>query len=269
MCGGTFASRNRKKRKIKSKITSKEQKERRIRRKFGTNGVTLGADEEQKVKLEKGKRPAGKPRVAGSARGRELRAAAALSRFEVQKDEPQIKDQELVTDSEAESEAEEEFCVKPELTDAVDIDGIPLRDLKGGGMVRVCNEEDDGGEDAKRELSDFRSVTHAKPLCPTEQTKAIAQPVKTPTLLTSEPPRSLTPSAFTPKPPPKIEDRNIEAISARGQVPATACSLCSAENEGNAVICIICSNVLRPELVADFWRCKSSTWSVIFSVHIS
>ena len=40
LCGGTFKSRGGgKKRKAKPKITYKEQKERRIRRKFGVNGV--------------------------------------------------------------------------------------------------------------------------------------------------------------------------------------------------------------------------------------
>jgi hypothetical protein len=42
--------------------------------------------------LEKGKTTKGKPRVAGSARGRELRAAAALARFERSKaDEDELK----------------------------------------------------------------------------------------------------------------------------------------------------------------------------------
>lgn len=105
MCGGTFTSRRSKKRKLKPKITYKEQKERRIRKKFGAHGVTLGADEATKSKLEKGKRPIGKPRVAGSVRGRELRAAAALSRFEI-KAAPETADEDLVTDSDTDSDSE-------------------------------------------------------------------------------------------------------------------------------------------------------------------
>jgi hypothetical protein len=112
VCGGTFSSRGRRKRKAKPKITYKERQERRIKRKFGTDGVTLGADEEIKAKLEKGKRSvANNPRVASSARGRELRAAAALSRFEAKKEEPQIKDEELVTDSETGSDTEDVFSM--------------------------------------------------------------------------------------------------------------------------------------------------------------
>jgi hypothetical protein len=132
MCGGTFKSRGGKKRTVKPKITYKERQEKRINKKFGVNGVTLGANEEVKAKLEKGKRLAGKPRVAGSARGRELRAAAALARFEV-KEDPQIKDEDLVTDSE--TDTEEDFVIKPELDDAVDINGKRLLDRKGHGMV--------------------------------------------------------------------------------------------------------------------------------------
>lgn len=60
MCGGTFKSRGRK-RKAKPKISYKEQKERRIRKKFGVNGIALGADDEKKVLLEKGRRPVGAP----------------------------------------------------------------------------------------------------------------------------------------------------------------------------------------------------------------
>jgi hypothetical protein len=134
MCGGTFRSRGGKKRTVKSKITYKERQEKRIKKKFGVNGVTLGADDEVKAKLEKGKRPVGKPRVAGSARGRELRAAAALARFEV-KEDPQIKDEDLVTDSGTESDMEEDFVIKPEPDDAVDINGKRLLDSKGHGMV--------------------------------------------------------------------------------------------------------------------------------------
>jgi hypothetical protein len=65
VCGGTFRSRG-KKRKAKSKVIYRGQKERWIRRKFGANGVTLGADDEKKVKLEKGKRPTGVPSKSDS-----------------------------------------------------------------------------------------------------------------------------------------------------------------------------------------------------------
>jgi hypothetical protein len=179
MCGGGFVSRASHKRKIKPKITYKEQKERRIRKKFGkagllrfristkryvltrslgVSGMTLGADDEVKVKLEKGKRPVGKPRVAGSARGRELRAAAALSRFETAKEEPMIKGEDLVTDSDTDSDNEEHLFIKTEPNDAVDINGSKLLDLDGKEMVKVCEDEDKNDDDAQKELQELRAL---------------------------------------------------------------------------------------------------------------
>jgi len=158
MCGGGFVSRRGQKRKTKPKITYKEAKERRIRQKFGVNGVALGADESTKSKLEKGKRLAAKPKVAGSKRGRDLRAAAALARFEEVKKEPEIKDEDLVTDSEAESDTEFSVSVKTEPNDAVDIDGQRLVDSDGHGLVKVCEDEDKYDEDVKKELLDLQAA---------------------------------------------------------------------------------------------------------------
>ncbi|KAE9573340.1 DNA-dependent metalloprotease WSS1-like protein [Colletotrichum fructicola] len=155
LCGGTYRSRGRK-RKAKPKLSYKEQKERRILKKFGANGVALGADEETKVKLEGGKRTQAKPRVAGSARGRELRAAAALARFDQQKKEPQedfiVKDEEDSTESEYEDDPVD---IKSE--DAVDIDGRKMLDGKGRGMIKVCEDENPDDQDAQTELLELRA----------------------------------------------------------------------------------------------------------------
>ncbi|KAK1964157.1 WLM domain-containing protein [Colletotrichum sublineola] len=157
LCGGTYRSRGRK-RKIKPKLSYKEQKERRILKKFGANGVALGADEETKVKLEGGKRTQAKPRVAGSARGRELRAAAALARFDQLKKEPQddIKFEVKDEDNSDESEYEDDPAdVKNE--DAVDIDGKPITDGKGRGMIKVCEDENPNDLDAQNELQELQN----------------------------------------------------------------------------------------------------------------
>ena len=177
MCGGGFVSRRGQKRKAKPKITYKEAKERRIRKKFGENGIALGADEVTKIKLENGKRPFGKPRVAGSKRGRDLRAAAALARFEVAEKEPQIKDEDLVTDSEAESDTEDSLVfVKTEPNDAVDIDGQRLLDLDGQGLVRVCEDEEKDDEGAINELLDLQAVKAGqRPLNPAHELKPISK----------------------------------------------------------------------------------------------
>lgn len=258
VCGGTYSSRNTRKRKVKPKITYKEQKERRIKRRFGINGETLGADEDTKVKLEKGKRPVGKPRVASSARGRALRAAAALSRFETNKEEPQIKDEELVTDSGTESEMGEEALTKTEPTDAVDINGDPLLDLKGGGMVKVCEDEDNDAADAKGELSDFRDIARTKYPKPTGKYKAVQLPQVPAVSYQPKISKSLAPFAPRAGRAANIKQAQREEVStADVDNGATACSICSVENEPNASICIVCAHVLQPEFIADSWRCKS------------
>ncbi|KYK55555.1 hypothetical protein DCS_07518 [Drechmeria coniospora] len=162
LCGGTYRSRGRK-RTTKATLTYQERKERRIEKKFGKNGVALGADEVVKATLEKGKKLTAKPRVAGSARGRELRAAAALARFEQQKGEDMVKlkketAEEAESESGSESEYEEGDSQDLDSKDAIDVDGRRLLDRKGRGMVKVCEDEDANDPDAKQELDELRGV---------------------------------------------------------------------------------------------------------------
>ncbi|KAK0655713.1 WLM domain-containing protein [Cercophora newfieldiana] len=151
LCGGTYRSRG-KKRKAKKVISYQEQKEKRILKKFGANGVALGEDSETKRKLEGGKRIAAKPRVAGSARGRELRAAAALARFDQQKKEEVV----TVDSDETESASEED------IVDAVDLNGKRLVDGKGRGMIKVCEDESPDDGDAQKELLELQGFSLAR-----------------------------------------------------------------------------------------------------------
>ncbi|KAL8874366.1 MAG: hypothetical protein Q9174_000265, partial [Haloplaca sp. 1 TL-2023] len=68
LCGGTFRTRRSGKRKrgdVKTEqLTDAERKQRRIEKKFGKSGQALGGEEELRVKLEHGKKPKGKPKVA-------------------------------------------------------------------------------------------------------------------------------------------------------------------------------------------------------------
>lgn len=162
LCGGTYRSRRRRKRGRRGgdDLSYQERKQRRIEKKFGKNGVALGADDDAKSKLEKGKRTQAKPTVAGSNRGRELRAAAALARFEQQKGEPKSgsvngDDDDNGTDSEGDYEDAED--VDPAAVDAVDIDGKELLDTKGHRMVRICGDEKPDDEDAANELKELQS----------------------------------------------------------------------------------------------------------------
>ena len=163
VCGGTFRSKRAGKRKRGGaggrKESYAERQQRRIRKRFGVNGVALGGDEETKVKLEKGRTAKGKPRVAGSLRGRELRAAAALARFEEEKEEEKeesvVKDEEeMLSGSETESDYEDAE-VKGE---AFDIDGSRMRDGKGRGMVKVCEDEDQDDVHVKQEIEELQGL---------------------------------------------------------------------------------------------------------------
>lgn len=169
LCGGTYRSRGRRGRKRKPKLSWKEQKERRIAKKFGVNGTALGADEGEKVKLEGGKKVAGKPRVARSMRGRELRAAAALARFDKQKVEDDLSE-ELPLKREAKEEgrilgSDEEtasdssdFEEVEDGKDALDLDGSRLKDKDGRALVKVCEDEDADDPSARNELDELRDV---------------------------------------------------------------------------------------------------------------
>ncbi|ROT39770.1 WLM-domain-containing protein [Sodiomyces alkalinus F11] len=164
LCGGTYRSRGRK-RKARPKLSYQEQKERRILKKFGRNGVVLGADEEVKAEPEKGKKTKakGKPRVARSARGRELRAAAALARFDQQKSsesvKPEDEDPEFKTEEAASEGSDyEDDPADLKTEDALDLDGRRLVDSHGRGMIKVCEDEDPDDQDAQRELRELQST---------------------------------------------------------------------------------------------------------------
>ncbi|KAI0175894.1 WLM-domain-containing protein [Hypoxylon sp. FL1284] len=155
LCGGTFLSKRRM-RKNKRQLSYQEKKQRRILKKFGPHGVALGEDETVKVELEKGKRPQGKPRVARSKRGRELRAAAALARFDQQKkveEEPKKSDDEAMSDTESDTDA------------ATDVNGRVLVDRTGSHFMKVCEDENPKNEDAQNEMKElFQSTIKWKPV---------------------------------------------------------------------------------------------------------
>lgn len=260
LCGGTYRSRRRK-RKAKKTLTYKEQKERRILRKFGANGVTLGEDTETKKKLEKGRTVAAKPRVAGSARGRELRAAAALARFEQQKQEDvagreQVKDEDD-EGSETESGDDYEEDIKSE-PDALDLDGKKLLDSKGRGMVRVCEDEDPEDHDAQQELHELRSFGSRKP-------------TTNPPNLIREEGRGKAPATpqATASSQAKLADQNTAKQkpqmsnhpppSQSSSLVPTSCPVCSFANEQLSATCAMCANVLDLKRIPDSWACRSKT----------
>ncbi|KAF1824939.1 WLM-domain-containing protein [Dissoconium aciculare CBS 342.82] len=162
LCGGSYRRRGHKRKRgaavgseTQEKLTYAERQQRRIARKFGKHGEgsSLGDDELLRGALETmngGKRSAGKPRVANSKRGRELRANAALARFEQNK----IKKEELCDGSETESDWEDND--QPRIYAE---DGVRIKDEHGHDLIKVCGE---GGEDeedsAKDEMNELRQL---------------------------------------------------------------------------------------------------------------
>ena len=154
LCGGTY--RERRKRVAKPKLSSAEQKKRRIEKKFGVAGQKVGAEEEEGKK--------GKPRVAQSKRGRELRAEAALRRLEGKKEEPEEEDPKKEEEEDDWSDGDEEkgvdvggrFLVpvsgECDGAEAEEQKGRELRELLGGcatgGEVHAMQEPGSESSDA-------------------------------------------------------------------------------------------------------------------------
>ena len=168
LCGGAFRSTARKRKRGnrdgRGSLTWREQRDKKIEKKFGRNGVALGEDEDARIKLEIGRRGplGGKPRVAGSKRGRELRAAAALARFEVKVDEEDWKN-DKVENGQGSGTEEEDGFVADEVgiasgKAATDVDGNKLLDSMGFGMVKVGDDEDIDAVNVKKEIEDFDTL---------------------------------------------------------------------------------------------------------------
>lgn len=245
LCGGTYRSRGRK-RKTRKQLSYQEQKERRILKNFGANGVALGEDEEIKTELEKGKKPKGKPRVAGSKRGRELRAAAALARFDQQKKVEEVKEE----DETASGSGSED------LSD-YDESGPSIVDKEGRRLIKVCEDDNPADGDAQNEMRELASASRIK-----------RERSRSPTVIKSEIDEPLL-RRIEPRPPPSKRKAPSTAAgsSTSGAIllkpeadtkPVTTdCPICSFTNGSDAVVCETCSHVLAPGKVS-FWRCKSS-----------
>ncbi|KAI1555228.1 WLM domain containing protein, partial [Pyrenophora tritici-repentis] len=252
LCGGTYGRRAGKRKrggKDTSTLSYAERKQRRILKKFGAGGKALGADDDTKVKLEKGVPKKGKPRVAGSARGRDLRAAAALARFDtVKKEDVTIKKEEEASSSD--TDTEDEFQEGDQNGAAVDIDGKSMFDDKGRALIKICDDEDDKDGDARRERDEIEGFapqrskkTQVK--TPAPSAKGATKPLTSKTAIPSQ----ASPKTTLPNPPPR---------RTKPQTPPTfACPICSLANDPSALTCMACANVLNKELVPDSWSCKS------------
>lgn len=296
LCGGTYR-RQRRKRKRKpgqsSDLSYAEKKQRRILKKFGASGIALGEDEEKRLHLESGKKNQGKPRVAGSARGRELRAAAALARFDKVKEEPTI------SDSDSETESENEYTALP-------VDSATARDAQGHGYIKVCEGEDENDENAWKELEELRAIdeedaaqerrikdastnkansakskasgtdsnasTRATKIKPASSTSShavakAATNVARPSATSSKKKQTPTPKATgaskqtslsMPKVTPQSPTATVDNIKGN-DASSPSCAVCSLANAPGSLTCMACNNVLNTKVLKDHWRCKSLT----------
>lgn len=272
LCGGTYGRRAKKRKrggKEKPTLSYAERKQRRILKKFGAGGQTIGADQETKVKLESGTSKKGKPRVAGSARGRDLRAAAALARFDnVKKKDDMIKKEEVSSASETEDEFEEGDQVGA----AVDVDGTKMLDEKGRALVKICDEEDDKDGHAIRELEEIQGfAAHQK--SPNRRTARIntnatnvlsnystTQPTKkraAPATKSSSASVVHLNEQWKRRPDP-VSHPSVRRVPSVAPDQPMFCPICSFKNNQGSLACAACSNCLCPQLMPDHWRCISS-----------
>jgi hypothetical protein len=211
----------------------------------------------------------GKPRVAGSARGRELRAAAALARFEpVKKEEVNIKEE-----PQSESETEDEYEEGDAEGAAIDVDGKKMLDGRGRALVKICEDEDGQDEDSRREMAEFQDIqrdTNISTAKPTDSKNESS--TKTPIEITRAPSSKAIPEKTSsggvihldeiykrrPEPEPtapKRLPRNAKSYTSS----QNDCIVCSLLNEPGSLTCAACSNVLNPNLVPDHWRCQRTS----------
>ena len=299
LCGGTYRRKGKKRKRggqsgdqeaEKPKLTYAERQQKRIAKKFGVHGegAALGDDEMVRGALESasGKRHTGKPRVANSKRGRELRAQAALARFgaaksETVKEEPEVEPEPFIKQEPEDSETDSDW-------DDTEFDGT--QSVGETDMIKVCGDEGEDEDGAHNEMADLRKMGQAAPVdiqgidpensrlektaaktdaAPTilaedhvdsetesETEDAVATTAKisttTPLADTNAPPQVTSPGH--PNDGIEANHQTIEPTSA--DQPGT-CSICSLVNDPSSPTCMACSNVLQPSLMPDHWRCKS------------
>lgn len=198
LCGGTFRSDGRSrtgKRKRKVGVSYAEREQRRVARRFGQGGVPLGDDAQARVRLEAGKVVKGKPRVAGSARGRDLRAAAALARFGEGKGKTEKEEDDGGKREKGGGKGKWEQSGSDDDDDgsgdggggyeeqAVDLlTGTKMLDRHGRGLIRCCEEEDRDDIRVKLEMNEIRALdsikSHTAPSPRIQHTDESSAPVK-------------------------------------------------------------------------------------------
>lgn len=288
LCGGTYRRGGRRKRKRgqdgdKPTLSYAERQQKRIAKKFGKHGEGQGLGEDELVRgaLEQGKRHQGKPKVAGSKRGRELRANAALARFDAAKAQQQWHKEhtpKLDDGSDTESDDDEWDNGLPILEEL----GGSMKDEQGRDLFKLCGDEEDG-DGAGDEFAELMQMGSQKPSngnkrpqkklyedSETESESEDPQRLKAGPRLSGVSGRlnkAAKPSArdsnghndATSAPPP---DSGFAPPAVSSTVDESAfgvvtCQVCSLDNDSDSPTCLACANVLKPRLVPNCWHCKS------------
>lgn len=312
LCGGVYrggrrgGKRGRKGGTDTSQLTYAEKKQRRIEKKFGKGGLVLGADDETKVKLENGKKTKGKPRVAGSVRGRELRAAAALARFE-KSSKASSSD---IKDDDSETEDDDDYDEPAIKIEAVDHDRHKILDKKGNSLVRVCENEDlEHDEGAQQEMDELRSFSRlglgsnsdarrkAQSHSQSSSKAAVKQKQMTPATIASEDDEltasegegtankqasnaihdddeNLSSGREKNQPQPAVNEPTepLRRPLVKDPTPRSehggVCTICSLENGSDALTCAACGHVLDTTKLPNHWKCKSATCSTLGYINV-
>jgi hypothetical protein len=304
LCGGTYRRKGKKRKRggqpqngeqvdEKPKLTYAERQQKRIAKKFGVHGegAALGDDELLRGAYESasGKRHAGKPRVANSKRGRELRAQAALARFGAMKSEPVKEEADLKSEPGIKQEPEDSETD----SDWDDAEFGGDQSVGESDMVKVCGDEGEDEDGAHNEMDELRKMSQKAPsdhqedvsndppiksaTAPTKSAvskQTVTRPAEThlDSETESEPddaPTTTAPSkptmqatTDTTTPTPTQPTNGTEPHPTTGDLTSTSqpgtCPICSLLNDPTSPTCMACSNVLQPSLMPDHWRCMSS-----------
>lgn len=171
LCGGTYRRGRGRKRKRgdgagharseRPEMSYAERQQKRIAKRFGIHGGGQGLGEDEMIRgaLEQGQRGSGKPKVAKSKRGRELRANAALARFEAAKKQetfvektPKLEDDD--DGSETDSEFEKDYGDSHDTVNKT----LGIKDEQGRDLYQVCGDEGDDGQGGQDEMDELMLI---------------------------------------------------------------------------------------------------------------
>lgn len=235
--------------------------------------------------------------MAGSNRGRELRAAAALKRFETQAKETDLpkrdEDGETGGETDYDETADEEedekvinvgggkFLVpvsgeqdgKTE-QDEMKRELLELAEACGtGGSDGPPGSEKDGKQqivgDSRKQGSNPRGTVNTAVVIKSDDEsdeELIGYDHRSRTSTGSYLPQSRkhnTPIKEGGRTAPSNTNcsntQNPAEISDNTNSRELACSACSVVNEDDAILCMVCANVLKPDKMPNAWKCSGST----------